>query len=105
MKNDILTVIRRSNIHASTATQGFYRVDNPHITIATKDEKQSQEKTHEASHGYTTSLQSTVVVDVKASGYVKPDNTKDIKGKEIWPDGLVSEDVACGDEPQNCAQN
>lgn len=49
---------------------------------------------HEASHGYTTSLQSAVVVNVEASGYVKLDNTKDLRGKEIWPAGLASEDVA-----------
>jgi hypothetical protein len=35
-----------------------------------------------------------MVVNVKASGYVKLDSTKDAGGKEIWPTGLLSEDVA-----------
>lgn len=84
----------RSNIHTSTITQGFYRADAPHVAVAAKDESQRQERKHEASHGYTASLQSAVVVNVKASGYVKPDSTKDARGKEVWPAGLASEEVA-----------
>jgi len=89
-----LTAFCRSSIHGSTLTQGFYRADAPHITIAAKDENQQREKTHEASHGYTMSLLSAVVVNVKASGYVKPDSAKDARGREIWPAGLPSEEVA-----------
>lgn len=87
-------VLIRSNIHASTRTQGVYRADAPHITIAVKDTMQQASRTHEASHGYTASIASTVVVDVRPSGYSKPDDTKDTRGKEIWPAGLPYEDIA-----------
>jgi hypothetical protein len=84
----------RSGIHAYTNTQGKSRPDAPHIMIAVKDEKQRQEQRHEASHGYTNSMQSAAVTKVVPSGYSKADSTKDSKGKEVWPTGLTSEEVA-----------
>ncbi|KAL9623412.1 MAG: hypothetical protein Q9160_002305 [Pyrenula sp. 1 TL-2023] len=91
---NVREVLIRSRIHGSTKTQGQYRRDAPHITISTKDEAQRQQRTHQASHGYTQSLQSVVVTRVQPSSYVRPDSDKDKSGKTYWPLGLPSEDVA-----------
>lgn len=52
-----------------------------------------QQKTHQTSHGYVEGVNDPTLREYKPSGYVKPDNTKDSDGDEIWPEGLPSEEV------------
>lgn len=47
-----------------------------------------QNGTHQASHGYTESLESAHLVSVKASGSIKADS---VKG--VWPQGLQQEGI------------
>lgn len=48
---------------------------------------------HEAAHGYTRSMHDATLLRTAPSGFVKADNTKDRRGKEIWPGGLQAEVV------------
>lgn len=69
-------------------TGGWHRPDAPHITIGVKNPQTQQNGTHQASHGYTETLQSACVVNVKPSGSMKADSVK-----SVWPQGLQQEGV------------
>ena len=72
---------------------GKYVRDELSITICSKTAAQTQQKNHNVAHGYTKSLKDTQVIRVAPGGSAKPDDTKDPKGKDIWPTGLPSEEV------------
>lgn len=74
--------------HPATKTRGWHRPDTPHITIAVKNPQTQQDGTHEASHGYTEAPRSAHVVEVRPSGFTKPDSFK-----SVWPQGLQQEEV------------
>ncbi|KAL8773762.1 MAG: hypothetical protein Q9209_001530 [Squamulea sp. 1 TL-2023] len=87
----VTTVLVRSPIRATTWKNGKWVRDDPHLTICSKNSSQEQQKIHEAAHNYTKSMQDTTLLRVTPSGFTKADNTKDRRGKEIWPNGLPSE--------------
>ncbi|KAL8944764.1 MAG: hypothetical protein Q9211_000480 [Gyalolechia sp. 1 TL-2023] len=79
----VTTVLIRSPIHAETWRNGQLVIDDPHLTVCAKNAAQEQRKTHETAHGYTRSMEDATLLRTNPSGYVKPDNTKDNRGKEV----------------------
>ncbi|KAL8957710.1 MAG: hypothetical protein Q9193_005092 [Seirophora villosa] len=85
------SIMIRSDVHNSTWANGQWVQDEPHLTVSLKNKNQEEEKTHETSHGYTKSLDDYTLVRSAPSNYIKRDDIKDSKGRDIWPDGLESE--------------
>ncbi|KAI4117997.1 MAG: hypothetical protein LQ345_001862 [Seirophora villosa] len=93
---NVTTILVRSDLHDWTSKSGKWVKDAPHLTVSLKNPVQEEQKTHETSHGYSKSLDDYVIVRAVPSEYIKPDNTKDRDGDEIWPAGLKSETVVHG---------
>ncbi|KAJ5682885.1 hypothetical protein N7462_006050 [Penicillium macrosclerotiorum] len=76
-------VLIRSYVHATTKTPGGkFKKDLPHITVPVKNQAMMVRKTHIASHGYTTKIQSVNVTRVTPSAA-----KKDFIGS-AWPDTM-----------------
>jgi len=77
------------NIHRTTSVNGKYVPDpkGDHVTICFKDEKQVQDGTHVASHGYVTNVADNFLREATHSE-PKLDGTIKKNGKEVWPASL-----------------
>ncbi len=83
----VLTISKSGEIHDTTTIAGKVAKNKKHITIAVKNPSQVVDHTQHSVHGYTESLNPPSENESIAKE-TKPDNTKDRRGKEIWPHNL-----------------